>query len=76
MTDMYLTIHIQHNTVVYLNLNLHSKGESTDLSSRPAIESTTERTKYSNITQHTEEQTVVRSSDRKEEIHFAQPHAN
>jgi hypothetical protein len=31
MTDMYLTIHIQHDTVVYLTLNFHPKGESTAL---------------------------------------------
>jgi hypothetical protein len=33
MTELYLTIQIQHNTVcvVYLTFNLHPKGESTDL---------------------------------------------
>jgi hypothetical protein len=31
MTDMYLTIQIQHDTVVYLNLSVHPKGESTAL---------------------------------------------
>jgi hypothetical protein len=31
MTDMYLTIKIQHKTVVYLTLNFHPKGESTAL---------------------------------------------
>jgi hypothetical protein len=31
MTDMYLTIEIQHNTVVYLTLNCNQKVESTAL---------------------------------------------
>jgi hypothetical protein len=34
MTDMYWTIQIQHNAVVYLTLNFHPKGESTALTSR------------------------------------------
>jgi hypothetical protein len=31
LTDMYLTIQIQHNTLVYLTLNFHPKGESVAL---------------------------------------------
>jgi hypothetical protein len=31
MTDMYLTIHIQHNTVVYLTLNVYPNVETTAL---------------------------------------------
>jgi hypothetical protein len=31
LTDMYLSIQIQHNTVGYLTLSVHPKGESTAL---------------------------------------------
>jgi hypothetical protein len=31
MADMYLTIQLQHNTVVHLTLNFHPKGESSAL---------------------------------------------
>jgi hypothetical protein len=31
ITDMYLAIQVQHDTVVYLTLNVHPKGENTAL---------------------------------------------